>query len=65
MTDKSENGQPRISNFNKAEILGPHKFSSLPCETTCAPEIKDGHHYNHQVDVWAYGVLLYELSTGK
>jgi serine/threonine protein kinase len=29
-----------------------------------APEILKGHLYNHSVDFWSYGVLLYEMLTG-
>lgn len=64
MTDNSENGQPRIWNFNQAEFLGPTDFSNLPCCSE-APEVKSGTSYNHKVDMWAFGILLHEMATGK
>lgn len=29
------------------------------------PEIVEGSHYDERVDIWALGILLYELVAGK
>lgn len=30
-----------------------------------APEMLDGRPYDYRIDIWALGVLLYELNHGK
>ena len=30
-----------------------------------APEIIEPNPYTHKVDIWSFGIILYELATGK
>ena len=62
-----QNGDIRITDFGWCALLQPDKDSR---QTFCgtldyiAPEVLDGEEYSFGADVWALGVLLYELRTG-
>ena len=66
MTDESETSDIRLLDFGLSKIIGPHEFCTEPFGTLsyCAPEILLDKPYNHQVDVFAIGVITYLLLCG-
>ena len=66
MTDESETSDIRLLDFGLSKIIGPNEFCSEPFGTLsyCAPEILLDIPYNHQVDVFAIGVITYLLLCG-
>ena len=57
----------KIGDLGVAKKLGKGKFASTIIGTPyyLSPEICNNKKYNHKSDVWALGVLLYELCTFK
>ena len=67
MTDRSDQALPRISNLSRATVLMPFqkskdKVEELPCNM--APEVCFDQAYDHKVDTWSFGVILYQLLSG-
>lgn len=58
---------PRISRLNKAEIMGygAHCHSIFGDIRFRAPEVVSGKHYDFKADSWSFGVILFQLLTGK
>jgi serine/threonine protein kinase len=66
MTSKNENSDIRLLDFGLSKIIGPNETCNEPYGTLtyCAPEILLDIPYNHQVDVFAIGVITYLLLCG-
>lgn len=63
----SDKGNIKISDFGWAAIKeGVDSMKNTFCGTFdyMAPEILENKPYNEKVDVWALGVLLFELTQG-
>lgn len=56
----------KLSDFGWSIYSPTHKRQTF-CGTVdyVPPEIIQGVSYDERVDIWALGVLLYELSSGK
>mmetsp|Transcript_13803 Transcript_13803/g.9766 ORF Transcript_13803/g.9766 Transcript_13803/m.9766 type:complete len:92 (+) Transcript_13803:1767-2042(+) len=67
MTDTSDQAVPRISNLSQAKIFGPSETSSAAVGKTIynAPEICKNEPYDHKVDSWSFGVIIYYILTGS
>lgn len=60
------NGHCKISDFGMCKKIGQGGLAQTFCGTPdyIAPEILQGNTYNHSVDFWSFGVLMYEMLTG-
>jgi serine/threonine protein kinase len=61
-------GNVKVADFGAAiHAPPPHNRRTTLCGTPeyLAPELVQGRPYDHLVDVWALGVLCFELLTGK
>ena len=63
----TENEIPRISRLNKAEIMGYGAYCHGQYGDTRyrAPEVLKGSHYDFKADSWSFGVVIFQLLTGK
>lgn len=61
------NNQVKLADFGGSIEFHPSIKRKTMCGTIdyLAPEIVDSKDYDHKVDIWALGVLIYELLTGK
>lgn len=59
-------GHTKLADFGFSKLLDPKEKLKTLCGTSdyLAPEIILGTGYNHSVDWWAFGVLLFEFLTG-
>lgn len=62
-----EDGYVKLIDLGLAKVLEKGKKANSFCGTAeyLAPEILSDKGYGFEVDWWAFGVLLYELSTGR
>lgn len=63
-----ENGRVKITDFGMAKLLGGTKLTEvstvLGTMAYMSPEQARGEQVDHRADIWALGVLLYEMITG-
>ena len=57
---------PKIVDFGEARSVGPNDDMTLLVGTKmfCAPEVMGNEHYDHRVDIFSFGVLLWVLVSG-
>lgn len=60
-----EDGTVKIGDFNSSKINSEQSLLKTHVGTPCymAPEVIKGLTYNEKVDIWAAGVILYEICT--
>jgi serine/threonine protein kinase len=65
--DMLEKSIPRISRLDKAEIMGyeAHCHSIYGDIRFRAPEVLSGKHYDFKADSWSFGVILFQILSGK
>ncbi|KAJ3112773.1 Serine/threonine-protein kinase 36 [Phlyctochytrium bullatum] len=64
----SENGEPKICDFGFCNRMTAEKLMMKSVKGTpiyMAPEIIEEKPYTHKVDLWAFGIILFELFTGE
>jgi serine/threonine protein kinase len=59
--------QPRIADFgvSREKYGNTATMTRIGTPTYCAPEILNGEHYSAAVDVYSFGVLIYEMVNHK
>ncbi|KAK4615771.1 Serine/threonine-protein kinase SRPK [Fulvia fulva] len=58
-------GEPMICDFGDAQIgAGPFKIEVMP-DLYRAPEIVLGIPWNEKIDIWAFGLMIWDLVQGK
>jgi len=65
--DVSKEIKVKITDFGLSKVLGYEENSSDIGGTILflAPEVLRNKAYNHKMDIWSYGVILYYMTTGK
>jgi len=65
----SERGQPKIMDFGLARVAGSSLLtkdgSTMGTVSYMSPGQARGKEVDHRTDIWSFGVVLYELLTGK
>jgi len=65
----TDEGQVKIMDFGLAKIRGGAKFTkvgtTLGTAAYMSPEQARGEEVDHLTDIWAFGVVLYEMLTGQ
>ena len=56
----------KLADFGFARILDKEEMAqSMFCSPLyAAPELLNAKHYDHRIDLWSLGIVLYELATG-
>uniref|UniRef100_A0A8C9GL60 Calcium/calmodulin-dependent protein kinase n=1 Tax=Piliocolobus tephrosceles TaxID=591936 RepID=A0A8C9GL60_9PRIM len=67
LTDKSKDAQIKLTDFGLSTLCAPNELLTDPCGTLAyvAPEVITLQGYNHKIDTWSIGVILYLLLSGK
>ncbi|ANQ08114.1 Asparagine-rich protein [Plasmodium coatneyi] len=67
LTDKSRDAQIKLTDFGLSTLCAPNELLKEPCGTLAyvAPEVITLQGYNHKVDAWSIGIILYLLLSGK
>ncbi|CAD8095856.1 unnamed protein product [Paramecium primaurelia] len=62
-----KNGYLKLVDFDLSKLVKQPQKTTTLCGSPgfIAPEAIQGQGYNHSVDYWSFGVLLYEFSTGE
>lgn len=60
-----EEGYPRLIDFGTAKIVTTRTYSVIGTPHYMAPEVILGKGYNHTIDYYSLGILLYECLFGK
>lgn len=58
-------GYPKLVDFGMAKIMKNRTSTSLGTPSYMAPEVVKGMDYGLEADIWSFGVMLYQLITGK
>lgn len=58
-------GYPKLVDFGMAKIMKNRTSTSLGTPNYMAPEVVKGQDYGLEADLWSFGVMLYQLITGK
>jgi serine/threonine protein kinase/lipoprotein NlpI len=65
----TEKGQTKIMDFGLARIAGTtlltQKGTAMGTIAYMSPEQAQGREVDHRTDIWSFGVMLYEMFTGK
>ena len=59
-----DNGYPRLIDFGTAKMCQSRTYTIIGSPHYMAPEVINGKGYNHNVDFWSLGVMLYEFICG-
>ncbi|SCO72717.1 calcium-dependent protein kinase 7, putative [Plasmodium vivax] len=67
LTDKSRDAQIKLTDFGLSTLCAPNELLKEPCGTLAyvAPEVITLQGYNHKVDAWSIGIILFLLLSGK
>lgn len=60
----NKDGQAKLCDFGSASLFGQHRPNSGTLEYL-APEAVLNYSQNHKIDVWALGILLFEMIAGE
>lgn len=61
-----ENKEVKIGDLGEARILGTANFlkgKTVGTPLFLAPEVTKEDSYDHRIDIWGYGCLLYHMAT--
>lgn len=61
-----ENKEVKIGDLGEARILGTTNFlkgKTVGTPLFLAPEVTKEDSYDHRIDIWGYGCLLYHMAT--
>lgn len=67
LTDKTPEATIKLTDFGLSTLCGPSEKLTQPCGTLAyvAPEVLTLEGYNHKVDSWSIGVVMYLLIRGR
>jgi serine/threonine protein kinase len=63
----STKGYVKLTDFGISRDLEQSAFCTtmVGTYTYMSPERIEGKKYNHLSDIWSFGIMIYELATGK
>ena len=66
LVDNSDDSDVKLIDFGLAQLVEQGKFTNTMCGTWAyyAPEVVSQKPYDHRVDIWALGVLMFILLAG-